>query len=151
MKVNGVEIRSEYTGVLEVFLDALDQAQRGNRQGGAGQDFEAQPLCEIARRLSSDFCLGQAVHKVYEAREIQRSRGPRAAVDELLGAMHCLAAGVIVLREEHFEELSAESDADAGRPGGVHCHGSAEDRRGAHLPWTHADTVEKSREGGKDA
>ncbi|MGC8495395.1 MAG: hypothetical protein ACP5SH_27090 [Syntrophobacteraceae bacterium] len=149
MKVNGVDVRSEYTGVLEVFLDALDQAQRGEMQAGAGQDFEAQPLCEIARRLSSDFCLGEAVHKVYDARVLRRSRGAQAAVDELLGAIHCLAAGVIVLREEHFEELSAESGAGAGRSEGVQGRGGAENRRSAHLPWVLADT-EKSRKGEKD-
>lgn len=108
MKVNGMEIKSEYTGLLDVFLDALEQAQGGRANIGDwrhGEDFEAQPICEIGRRLSSDFCLGQAVAKIYEARAASGLTGPQAAVEELLGAINCLVAGVIVFREEHFEEL----------------------------------------------
>lgn len=106
MKVNGVEIKSEYTGLLDVFLDALDRAQNGEiMHGRDGEDFEAQPICEIARRLSSDFCLGQAVKKIYGARVLSGITGPKVAVDELLGAINYLVAGVIIFREEHFEEL----------------------------------------------
>lgn len=80
---------------------ALAQASKGKgkeRHAVAGEAFEDQTMCEIARRLrghAAGSLLYQVVKKTYESGRLPKER----AIAELLGAMNYLAGAIIVMQE----------------------------------------------------
>ena len=92
-----------YQSLSGVLDEALLQASEGKgkeRHATEGEAFEAQPICEMARRLGVGGPLYQATKKIYESQRLPGERG----VAELLGAINFIAAAVIVRREKHAKE-----------------------------------------------
>ncbi len=92
-----VEAKPEYSCLAQVFDAALVQAQAGKglERHASGEDFSAQVICEVGRRVGMGYPLGQAVKKAFESQRLS----PEAAVKELLGAINYLAAGAILRAE----------------------------------------------------
>ena len=87
-----------YSSLAIILDEAFQQAKSGKgheRHASEGESFEAQPICEMARRLGHSGPLYQAVKKIYESQRLEGERGVR----ELLGAINYIAAAIIVRRE----------------------------------------------------
>lgn len=94
-----MEAPKGYESLCEVLGDAVVQASMGKgreRHAEAGEPFDRQIICEVARRVGLGYPLGQACKKIYESQRLDPNRG----IAELLGAINYLAAAVIVMREE---------------------------------------------------
>lgn len=93
-----------YKTLRQVQELAFEQAANGKGRDRhvkkSGEFFENQQICEMARRLSIDGPLYQAVKKIYEAAQMVKSDQKEAAGRELLGAMNYIAAAYIVLTED---------------------------------------------------
>ena len=63
---NSIELNPKYDSLHKVLLAAYNQAANGKgkerHQLNNEEPFENQKICEIARRLSVDYNLGQAVY-----------------------------------------------------------------------------------------
>ena len=98
--VNTVELNPKYDSLYKVLLSAYNQASNGKgkerHQLNDDEPFENQKICEIARRLSIDYNLGQAVKKIYESKRLTDGRD----IAELYGAINYIAAAIIVKQEE---------------------------------------------------
>ena len=98
--VNTVELNPKYDSLYKVLLSAYNQASNGKgkerHQLNDDEPFENQKICEIARRLSIDYNLGQAVKKIYESKRLTDERD----IAELYGAINYIAAAIIVKQEE---------------------------------------------------
>lgn len=98
--VNAVELNPKYDSLYKVLLSAYNQASNGKgkerHQLNDDEPFENQKICEIARRLSIDYNLGQAVKKIYESKRLTDERD----IAELYGAINYIAAAIIVKQEE---------------------------------------------------
>lgn len=101
--VNTVELNPKYDRLYKVLLSAYNQASNGKgkerHQLNDDEPFENQKICEIARRLSVDYNLGQAVKKIYESKKLTNERD----IAELYGAINYIAAAIIVKQEENNE------------------------------------------------
>lgn len=101
---NTVELNPKYDSLYKVLLSAYNQASNGKgkerHQLNNEECFENQKICEIARRLSTDYNLGQAVKKIYESKRLEGDRG----IAELYGAINYIAAAIIVLDEVDCDE-----------------------------------------------
>ena len=99
--VNTVELNPKYDSLYKVLLSAYNQASNGKgkerHQLNNDEPFENQKICEIARRLSVDYNLGQAVKKIYESKRLTDQRD----IAELYGAINYIAAAIIVKQEGH--------------------------------------------------
>jgi hypothetical protein len=101
MKRVSVAVEDGYERLVEVLVDALDQAQNGKGRErhavtqGVFRTFDRQPILEIGRMAGHGYEVGQAMKKAHEACELP----PDRAVQELLGAIVYLAAAVMLLRE----------------------------------------------------
>lgn len=97
---NTVELNPKYDSLYKVLLSAYNQASNGKgkerHQLNNDEPFENQKICEIARRLSVDYNLGQAVKKIYESKRLADQRD----IAELYGAINYIAAAIIVKQEE---------------------------------------------------
>ena len=97
---NAVELNPKYDSLYKVLLSAYNQASNGKgkerHQLNDDEPFENQKICEIARRLSIDYNLGQAVKKIYESKRLTDGRD----IAELYGAINYIAAAIIVKQEE---------------------------------------------------
>jgi hypothetical protein len=95
-----IELNPKYDSLYKVLLAAYNQASNGKgkerHQLNDEEHFENQKICEIARRLSIDYNLGQAVKKIYESKRLTNGRD----VAELYGAINYIAAAIIVKQEE---------------------------------------------------
>ena len=100
---NAVELNPKYDSLYKVLLSAYNQASNGKgkerHQLNDDEPFENQKICEIARRLSIDYNLGQAVKKIYESKRLTDQRD----IAELYGAINYIAAAIIVKQEENNE------------------------------------------------
>lgn len=96
---NEVELNPKYDSLYKVLLAAYNQASCGKgkerHQLNDEESFENQKICEIARRLSVDYDLGQAVKKIYESKRLTEGRD----IAELYGAINYIAAAIIVKQE----------------------------------------------------
>jgi len=96
-----VELNSKYDSLYKVLLSAYNQAANGKgkerHQLNNDEPFEKQKICEIARRLSVDYNLGQAVKKIYESKRLTDGRD----IAELYGAINYIAAAIIVKQENN--------------------------------------------------
>jgi len=96
---NEVELNPKYDSLYKVLLAAYNQASNGKgkerHQLNDDEPFENQKICEIARRLSVDYNLGQAVKKIYESKRLADGRD----IAELYGAINYIAAAIIVKQE----------------------------------------------------
>ena len=96
---NEVELNPKYDSLYKVLLAAYNQASNGKgkerHQLNDDEPFENQKICEIARRLSADYNLGQAVKKIYESKRLADGRD----IAELYGAINYIAAAIIVKQE----------------------------------------------------
>ena len=101
--VNSIELNPKYDSLYKVLLAAYNQASCGKgkerHQLNNEEPFENQKICEIARRLSVDYNLGQAVKKIYESKRLTEGRD----IAELYGAINYIAAAIIVKKEEKNE------------------------------------------------
>ena len=97
---NTIELNPKYDSLYKVLLAAYNQASNGKgkerHQLNDEEPFEDQKICEIARRLSIDYNLGQAVKKIYESKRLTDGRD----IAELYGAINYIAAAIIVKQEE---------------------------------------------------
>ena len=97
---NAIELNPKYDSLYKVLLAAYNQASNGKgkerHQLNNEEYFEDQKICEIARRLSVDYNLGQAVKKIYESKRLTDGRD----IAELYGAINYIAAAIIVKQEE---------------------------------------------------
>lgn len=97
---NAIELNPKYDSLYKVLLSAYNQASNGKgkerHQLNNDEPFENQKICEIARRLSVDYNLGQAVKKIYESKRLTDERD----IAELYGAVNYIAAAIIVKQEE---------------------------------------------------
>ena len=97
---NAIELNPKYDSLYKVLLSAYNQASNGKgkerHQLNDDEPFENQKICEIARRLSVDYNLGQAVKKIYESKRLTDQRD----IAELYGAINYIAAAIIVKQEE---------------------------------------------------
>ena len=95
-----IELNPKYDSLHKVLLAAYNQAASGKgkerHQLNDEEPFENQKICEIARRLSVDYNLGQAVKKIYESKGLTDDRD----IAELYGAINYIAAAIIVKQEE---------------------------------------------------
>ena len=96
---NAIELNPNYDSLYKVLLAAYNQASNGKgkerHQLNDEEPFENQKICEIARRLSVDYNLGQAVKKIYESKRLTDGRD----IAELYGAINYIAAAIIVKQE----------------------------------------------------
>ena len=96
---NSVELNPKYDSLYKVLIAAYNQASCGKgkerHQLNNEEPFENQKICEIARRLSVDYNLGQAVKKIYESKRLTEGRD----IAELYGAINYIAAAIIVKQE----------------------------------------------------
>ena len=96
---NEGELNPKYDSLYKVLLAAYNQASNGKgkerHQLNDDEPFENQKICEIARRLSVDYNLGQAVKKIYESKRLADGRD----IAELYGAINYIAAAIIVKQE----------------------------------------------------
>lgn len=96
---NSIELNPKYDSLYKVLLAAYNQAENGKgkerHQLNDEESFENQKICEIARRLSIDYNLGQAVKKIYESKRLTEGRD----IAELYGAINYIAAAIIVKQE----------------------------------------------------
>ncbi len=117
-----LSVPEEYNTLWRVYIAAYEQASEGKgreRHAEAGEPYEKQIICEVARRVGLGYPLGQAVKKVYESQRLGGVRG----LDELLGAMNYLAAAFIVMQEglepapkaEGCEDLVQDEESDVER------------------------------------
>ena len=101
--VNSIELNPKYGSLYKVLIAAYNQAENGKgkerHQLNNEEPFENQKICEIARRLSVDYNLGQAVKKIYESKRLTEGRD----IAELYGAINYIAAAIIVKQEEKNE------------------------------------------------
>ena len=109
-----INVPGEYISLGLVLQSALEQASKGKgkeRHASAGEAYEDQIICEVARRVGLGYPLGQAVKKIYEAQRLGGEKG----IAELLGAINYTAAAVIVAKEmdEHDRALFAKECARA--------------------------------------
>lgn len=110
---------SHYDTLSQVLSDAIDQASKGKgriRHATDGEPFERQQICEIARRLEGSQVAGvlfQAVKKVYESKRLDTD----GAIQELLGAINYIAAGIILLKEKGAQQ-HGKSESIGTREGG---------------------------------
>lgn len=89
-----------YEALLEVLLDALDQAQYGKGKERHATDdvpFHRQPICAIGRMVGPGYNLGQAMKKCQEAMRMPTDR----AKAELYGAINYIAAAILLLEERN--------------------------------------------------
>lgn len=97
---NAIELNPKYDSLYKVLLAAYNQASNGKgkerHQLNNEEYFEDQKICEIARRLSIDYNLGQAVKKIYESKRLTDG----GDIAELYGAINYIAAAIIVKQEE---------------------------------------------------
>jgi hypothetical protein len=97
---NAIELNPKYDSLYKVLLSAYNQASNGKgkerHQLNDDEPFEDQKICEIARRLSVDYNLGQAVKKIYESKRLTDGRD----IAELYGAINYIAAAIIVKQGE---------------------------------------------------
>ena len=97
---NSIDLNPKYDSLYKVLLSAYNQASNGKgkerHQLNDDEPFENQKICEIARRLSIDYNLGQAVKKIYESKRLTDGRD----IAELYGAINYIAAAIIVKQEE---------------------------------------------------
>jgi hypothetical protein len=95
-----IELNPKYDSLYKVLLAAYNQAANGKgkerHQLNNEEPFEDQKICEIARRLSIDYNLGQAVKKIYESKRLTDGRD----IAELYGAINYIAAAIIVKQEK---------------------------------------------------
>ena len=95
-----IELNPKYDSLYKVLLAAYNQASNGKgkerHQLNDDEPFENQKICEIARRLSVDYNLGQAVKKIYESKRLADERD----IAELYGAINYIAAAIIVKQED---------------------------------------------------
>ena len=100
---NSIELNPKYDSLYKVLIAAYNQAANGKgkerHQLNDEEHFEEQKICEIARRLSVDYNLGQAVKKIYESKRLADGRD----IAELYGAINYIAAAIIVKQEEKNE------------------------------------------------
>ncbi len=105
-----VELNPKYNSLYKVLLSAYNQAANGKgkerHQLNDDEPFENQKICEIARRLSVDYNLGQAVKKIYESKRLTDGRD----IAELYGAINYIAAAIIVKQEENNEGYGRNLD-----------------------------------------
>ena len=91
-----ITLNPKYDSLYKVLLAAYNQAANGKgkerHQLNDEEPFENQKICEIARRLSIDYNLGQAVKKIYESKRLADDRD----IAELYGAINYIAAAIIV-------------------------------------------------------
>ena len=102
-----ITLNPKYDSLYKVLLAAYNQASCGKgkerHQLNDEEPFENQKICEIARRLSIDYNLGQAVKKIYESKRLTDDRD----IAELYGAINYIAAAIIVKQEEKNDSKSA--------------------------------------------
>ena len=95
-----ITLNPKYDSLYKVLLAAYNQASCGKgkerHQLNDEESFEDQKICEIARRLSVDYNLGQAVKKIYESKRLTDGRD----IAELYGAINYIAAAIIVKQED---------------------------------------------------
>lgn len=87
-----------YQKLQDVLNRAYEQAACGkgmDRHANFNEPFEDQQILEITRRIGMGYPLGQAVKKIYESERLPVDE----AIDELLGAINYIAAGVIRIEE----------------------------------------------------
>ena len=98
-----ITLNPKYDSLYKVLLSAYNQASNGKgkerHQLNDDEPFEKQKICEIARRLSTDYNLGQAVKKIYESKRLTDGRD----IAELYGAINYIAAAIIVKQEKNNE------------------------------------------------
>ena len=107
MKARG--FLGNYFSLKTVLREAIEQAESGKgkeRHAEAGEPFERQIICEVARRVGLGYPLGQAVKKIYESQRLGGVKG----MDELLGAINYVAAAYIVMQERVKAEYEKEHD-----------------------------------------
>lgn len=89
-----------YESLFKVLMSALDQAARGKgKKRHADEDipFEDQDILKICRELGNHgFALGQAKKKINESTRLSIEQ----SIQELLGAINYIAAGIIYLKEQ---------------------------------------------------
>lgn len=90
--------RKNYQILLEVLINAFNQAAygKGKERHASNDPYDKQPCCSIARKVGIGFPLGQALKKIEESMRLDKER----AINELLGAINYIAAGIIILREK---------------------------------------------------
>lgn len=108
-KIHPVVAEEGYEPLLEVLVEALDQAQYGKGKERHANDlpFLRQPIMEIGRMVGPGFNIGQATKKGQEATRLPETE---RKVKELLGGIVYLASAVILLREEE-ERVNVAGEA----------------------------------------
>lgn len=92
-----------YFKLREVYMDAVEQASAGKgfERHASGESYDKQPICHISRSVGDGYWRGQAIKKIIESQRL----APDAAIQEVLGALNYLAAGVILMKEKE-DDLS---------------------------------------------
>lgn len=102
MNEHCIMVKEGYEGLVEVLVQALEQAQsgKGAERHGNGLRFEDQRMLAITRLLNSERGLAyQACKKVTEGLDLPTHE---ARVKELLGAINYIAGIIIFLEEAEF-------------------------------------------------
>ncbi len=101
------ETESAYGSLKKVLDAAYDQAAHGKgkeRHARQAEPFEKQKICEIARRVGTGYCTGQAIKKTMESHRLPYPRN----LAEIYGAINYLAGAAIVMEEEASETKTAQ-------------------------------------------
>lgn len=102
MNEHCIMVKEGYEGLVEVLVQALEQAQsgKGAERHGNGLRFEDQRMLAITRLLNNERGLAyQACKKVAEGLDLPTHE---ARVKELLGAINYIAGIIIFLEEAEF-------------------------------------------------
>lgn len=96
-----INVPDGYEALGEIFQQAIYQAAdgKGKQRHATGEPFDRQKICRITRSVGLGFPLGQAEKKIEESTRLGAA-GPH----ELLGAINYLAAGCIVMIEQHPQQ-----------------------------------------------
>lgn len=106
-------ISGGYAKLFNVFMSALEQAQAGKgieRHGSTGEDFTDQIIFTI-ERWGVGFNRGQAIKKIVESRELEKT-DIDAAITDLLGAMNYTGAKVLELMARKRSQQAQETDVN---------------------------------------
>ena len=82
------------------YQQAMDPKQKGMIRHGSDKPFREQISCCITRLVGIGYPLGQALKKHDEAQRLEK----KAAIHDLLGAINCVAIGIIALMEGEDEK-----------------------------------------------
>jgi len=99
--IQTVCVKDGYQPLLEILVEALDQAQsgKGRIRHANNKPFLEQPIMAETHNLGLGFPLGQARKKLLESFGSVNNGDPDRAIADMLGAINYTAAAILAIRK----------------------------------------------------